>query len=115
MARQTGISSMLVSWTAASPPPIMGYRVTAEPGGISQVAPSSPLTIGHLQPGVYRVQVVSLSQHLPSEAMGPVEVTVKGERVANHIIRPSKLNDKFLVTSLMPELATLLDVEIIRG
>ena len=78
MARQGGLDSVLVSWTAATPPPAMGYRVTAEPGGISEDTLDTHITLADLLPGVYNIRVQSLSQHLPSEAVGPVQVTVSG-------------------------------------
>ena len=79
MAEQNGIQSVLVSWTAPSRPPAMGYRVTVGAEEISVDSLSTFVNLTGLQPGVYAVQVMSLSQHLPSEAVGPVEVTVRGE------------------------------------
>ena len=79
MAEQNGIQSVLVSWTVPSPPPAMGYRVTVEPGEISLNISSTPLNLTSLELGIYTVRVMSLSRHFPSEAVGPVEVTVRGE------------------------------------
>ena len=78
MAEQNELGSVLVSWTAPSAPPAMGYRVTLQPGNVSIDAPSFIATV-NLQPGVYNITVVALSQHLPSEAVGPVEVLVRGK------------------------------------
>ena len=80
MATQNGFGSVRVSWTAPSPPPFVGYRVTADPGGVSVAAPSPPHTIV-LQPGVYSIHVMSFPQDLSSEAVGPVEIIVRGERI----------------------------------
>ena len=80
MAKQSGFDSVLVTWTAPSPPPTMGYRVTAEPGGLSVDATfGSPQQLTIQQAGVYSIEVVSLSQHLPSEAVS-ANVTVRGKQ-----------------------------------
>ena len=80
VAVQNRLAKVIVSWTTPSVRPSEGYRITAEPGGVSAVAQSSPHNVTNLQPGVYDIRVMSLSQwHLPSEAVGPVEVTVRGE------------------------------------
>ena len=78
MAEQNGLESVLVSWTVPSAPPAMGYRVTAQPGDISIGVLSSPITV-NLPPGVYSITVVALSEQLPSEVLGPVEVKVQGK------------------------------------
>ena len=77
MAAQNGFGSVRVSWTAPSPPPLLGYRVTADPGGVSVSAPSSPHTIT-LQRGVHSIRVMSFPQDLSSEAL-TVELTVRGK------------------------------------
>ena len=81
MVRQNGISIVLVSWTAPSPPPSMGYRITVDSadfaGGIDVASSATSHTIS-LQPGVHDIRMRALSQHYPSEIVGPVEVTVKG-------------------------------------
>ena len=82
MAVQNAPGSVRVSWTAPSPPPFLGYRVTADPGGVSVAAPSSPHTIT-LQPGVYSIRVMSFPQDLSSEALA-VELTIRGEGIAKH-------------------------------
>ena len=81
MVRQNGIGIVLVSWTAPSPPPSMGYRITTDStdfsAGIDVTSSATSRTI-FLQPGVYSIRMRALSQHYPSEIVGPVEVTVKG-------------------------------------
>ena len=80
VAEQNALKILLVSWTAASPPPSMGYRVTVQPGGIRMLnSIARPQNLTGLQTGVYSIEVMSLSQHLPSERVGPVVVTVRGE------------------------------------
>ena len=61
--------------------PSGGYRITVDSADTSTgIEPTlSPHTITVPQPGVYSIRVVSLSQHLPSETVGPVEVTVRGQ------------------------------------
>ena len=61
--------------------PSGGYRITVDSTDISTGidTTSSPHTITVPQPGVHSIHVVGLSQHLPSETVGPVEVTVKGQ------------------------------------
>ena len=75
MAEQVGLDAVLVSWTA--PVILGGYRVTAEPGGVSATVSSSPYTLRSLRPGMYNISVIALSN--PSEPVGLVEVTVRGE------------------------------------
>ena len=82
MAEQNTLGSVLVSWTAPSPPPTLGYHVTVQPGGVRMLdSITSPQTITGLPVGVYSIEVMSLSQHLPSERVGPVVVTVRGEMI----------------------------------
>ena len=81
-ATQNGIDTGLVSWTAPSPPPSMGYRITVDStdfaGGIDAASSATSRRI-ILQPGVHSIRIRALSQHYPSEIVGPVEVTVKGK------------------------------------
>ena len=79
--QQTGFTAVLVSWTAPMAAPSGGYRITVDSTDISTgiETTSSPHTIAVPQPGVYSIRVVGLSQHLPSETVGPVEVTVRGQ------------------------------------
>ena len=81
MARQNGINMVLVSWTAPSPPPSMGYQITISSTDFSvdmNVTSAETSHILSLQPGVHSIRMRSLSQHYPSEIVGPEEVTVKG-------------------------------------
>ena len=80
-AEQTGVSTVLVMWTAPSPPPTDGYQVQITRGSTTttvNVAETS-YTERSLQHGVYSIQVRSLSRHFPSEATEPVEITVRGK------------------------------------
>ena len=81
IVRQNGINSALVSWTAPSPPPSMGYRITIDStdfsAGIDLSSPATSRTI-LLIPGVHSIRMRTNSQHYPSEIVGPAEVTVKG-------------------------------------
>ena len=75
------MSTVLVMWTAPSPPPTDGYQVQITRGSTTttvNVAGTS-YTETSLQHGVYSFQVKSLSRHLPSEATEPVEITVRGK------------------------------------
>ena len=81
MVRQNGIGTALVSWTAPSPPPSMGYRITIDSTDFSAGLDVASSTTSHtisLQPGVHSIRMRAHSQHYPSEIVGPVEVTVKG-------------------------------------
>ena len=80
-AEQTGLTEVLVSWTAPMAAPSGGYRITVDTTDISTGidTTSSPHTITVPQPGVHSIRVVGLSQHFPSETVGPVEVTVRGQ------------------------------------
>ena len=78
---QNGIDAVLVSWTAPSPPPSMGYQITLDPTDFTagiDVASSTTSRNIQLQPGVHYIRMRALSQHYPSEIVGPVEVIVKG-------------------------------------
>ena len=82
MVRQNGINSVVISWTAPSPPPSMGYRITNDMIDFSagiDVTSSATSRILTLQPGVHSIRMRTNSQHYPSEIVGPVEVTVKGD------------------------------------
>ena len=80
-AQQTGLTAVLVSWTAPMAAPSGGYRITVDSTDTSTGidTTSSPHTITVPQPGVHSIRVVGLSQHFPSETVGPVEVTVRGQ------------------------------------
>ena len=78
-AEQTALTEVLVTWTAPSPVPPRGYRVTvASANYIDTSGTSHTLTIS--QPGVHTIQVQSLSRHYPGEVVS-VEVTVRGTAV----------------------------------
>ena len=80
-AEQTGVSTVLVMWTAPSPPPTDGYQVQITRGSTTttvNVAGTS-YSKSSVQHGVYSFRVNSLTQHFPSEATEPVQITVKGK------------------------------------
>ena len=82
-AEQTGVSAVLVTWTAPSPPPTDWYQVqiTSESTIITVNVAETSYTQSSLQHGVYSFQVKSLTQHFPSEATEPIEFTVRGKFV----------------------------------
>ena len=81
-AEQTGVSTVLVMWTAPSPPPTDGYQVQITKGSTTTTetvpATSNSYTESSLQHGVYSIRVKSLTQYFPGEATEPVEITVRG-------------------------------------
>jgi hypothetical protein len=78
-AEQTGLTTVLVTWTAPSPAPSRpGYRVTVTTASISETTTGTSSTVTIPHPGNYTIQVQHLSLHYPSEAVS-VEVTVRGE------------------------------------
>ena len=80
-AERTGLSQVLVMWTAPSSPPTDGYKVQITRGSTTttvKVAGTSHTISVNNTYGVYSIQVRSLSRPLPSEATEPVEVTVRG-------------------------------------
>ena len=84
IAEQTGVSTVLVMWTAHSPPPIDGYQVQITRGSTTttvNVAGTSHTFSVNNQYGVYSIQVTSQSQHFQSNeaAPEPVEITVRGK------------------------------------
>ena len=62
-------------------PPANGYHIRVNPGGIERTAAESPYSFTVPTTGVYRVEVTSLSRHLPSDPVGPVEVNVTGKNL----------------------------------
>ena len=78
IAEQVGLNRVQVSWTAPPIPPSGGYRITAEPGGVSVDTLSSPHVISVPEPGLYRISVMYISQHFPGGVAGPQEVSVRG-------------------------------------
>ena len=82
---QTGVSTVLVMWTAPSYVPIDWYQVEITRGSTTttvNVAGTS-YTQSSLQHGVYSIRVISLTHHFPSEATEPVEITVRGKCVVS--------------------------------
>ena len=78
---QTGVSTVLVMWTAPSPPPTDGYQVQITRGSTTttvNVAGTS-YTASSLQHSVYSFRVKSLSRHFLSEATEPIELRVRGK------------------------------------
>ena len=86
MVAQVGPLSLSVSWTAPSSPPSTGYRIVANPGGLSADTASTSYTITFPQPGVCSVSVTSLSQHFPGGTAGPVEVTIRGMEIRTFVV-----------------------------
>ena len=84
-AEQTGVSTVLVTWTAPSPPPTDEYQVQITRGSTTttvNVAGTSHTFSVNNQYGVYSIQVRSPpSQHFQSNeaAPEPVEITVRGK------------------------------------
>ena len=73
----TGDTEVLISWIDPSPAP-REYRITVDPNLETFTTPGpSPHIITIKQPGVYRIWMVGLSYQLPSETVGPVEVTIR--------------------------------------
>ena len=92
-AEQTGVSTMLVMWTAPSPPSTDGYQVQITRGSTTttvNVTVTSHTSVNN-QYGVYSIQVRSLSRHFQSNEAPPeqVEITVRGKH--------DKINRKSIV------------------
>ena len=80
-AEQDGRDTVLVTWTPPPAPPAAGYQVQVTVGTTTttiDVTGTSHIISVNNQFGVYSIRVRSLSQHLPSEATAPVQITVKG-------------------------------------
>ena len=75
MAEQTGLSSVLVSWTAPFPAPTRGYQITTANTEDTTTETTHVLTLS--QPGNHTITVLPLSQHLPYQPVS-VQVTVRG-------------------------------------
>ena len=76
---QNGPDSVLVSWTAPSVPPGDGYHIAAYgPVNASANATTSPHDLTIDCPGVYTIQVTSLSQDLPGGTVEVEGVIVRG-------------------------------------
>lgn len=80
MAIQSGIRTVTVSWTAPPSPPSRGYRITINSTDFSSgVDVTETITLLLLDPGTHSIRIRSLSEHFPSDVVGPVEVTVLGK------------------------------------
>ena len=73
---QTGAETVRINWTAPSPPPSLGYKITVD--SESNNVSSSPHILTTTTLGVHSVQLQSYSSHYPSEVVGPVNFTVRG-------------------------------------
>ena len=75
-AMQTGFTTVLVlrNERITSHPPSGGYLITVIPGTTSVTVPALP----H-KPGIYNIQVTSISQHLPSGTTELEGFTLRGE------------------------------------
>ena len=80
-AKQTGLSQVLVMWTAPSSSPTDGYQVQITRGSttttVNVIGTSYTISVNN-QYGVYSIQVIALSRPVPSDATEPVEITVRG-------------------------------------
>ena len=78
--KQTGANRVLVSWTPSPAPPTTGYRVQVTVGTTTTTTDVTQTshTISVSQFDAYSIRVMSLSQHFPSKATAPVEITVRG-------------------------------------
>ena len=76
MAVQTGLDSVLVSWTAPSPAPTRGYQIAT--ANTEDTTTGTTLVLTLYQPGNHIVEVLPLSQHLPHQPVS-VQATVRGE------------------------------------
>ena len=86
-AVQSGVGTVLVSWTAPPGPPSGGYHiqaVSAVPSqSLSYAAPAGSSSYNiTIEPGVYSVSLMGLSQHFSSERVGAITVTVRGKDIA---------------------------------
>ena len=83
IVKQTGVSTVLVMWTAPSPLPTNEYQVQITRGSTTTTVnvTGTSYTKSPLQHGVYNFRVKSLTHHFPSEATEPVEFRVKGKSV----------------------------------
>ena len=83
-AQQTGLNTVFIMWTAPSPPPTDGYQVLITRGStttaVDVIGTSRTISVDN-QYGVYSIQVIALSRHLPSAATEPAEVTVIGNGI----------------------------------
>ena len=84
MVEQTGIGRVEISWTAPSTQaPDRGYQILINSTHNNTVlnVMSSPHSVS-LQPGVYSMQLVALSQTVIYKLSSPVEFTVQGTEIS---------------------------------
>ena len=89
MAVQSGLTSILVSWTAPASggATVTGYRIFNQTGGgsvQSVTVGASTSAINHILSGLqsgetYSISIVALSSTFPSTVVGPETVTIEGE------------------------------------
>ena len=92
-AQQDGPDTVIVTWNPPPAPPIAGYEVQATVGTTTIYTTTDVTGTAHtilvnnqMHFGVYSIRVMSLSQHLTSEATA-VELTVRGiYRVLNFYV-----------------------------
>ena len=82
IAEQTGLNTVLIMWTAPSPPPTDGYQVQITRGSTTttvNVARTSHTFTVNNHYGVYSIQVRSLSQHFQTNREAePIYYTIRG-------------------------------------
>ena len=83
-AEQTGLTTVLISWTAPPAPPANGYKILVT--GARNVNTTEHMTTRTIQTesnlGVFIIRVMSCSQHLPGQTSDPAQVTVRGREHA---------------------------------
>ena len=81
--QQTGLNTVLVMWTAPSPPPADGYQVQITRGSTTStvnVAGTSRTFAVNNHYGMYSIQVRSLSQHFQTNREAePIFYTIRGK------------------------------------
>ena len=76
-----------ITWMAPFTPPRRGYLLTiTRNSGLTEeiFVDMSPHRLA-VTPGVYSVQLQALSEHYPSEVVGPVNISVRGESTDTHV------------------------------
>ena len=84
----SGPSNITVSWNV----PVVNtsylvyyHLLQGEEYNVTVSSSAGELTIDGLQPGgLYTVRVLALSQHLPSQLWGPMQIKVAGETLLPH-------------------------------
>ena len=104
------MSTVIVMWTAPSPPPTDGYQVQITRGSTTttvNVAGTSHTFSVNNQYGVHSIEVRSLSRHFQSNmaAPEPVEITVRGMYDQNYkpiaVCHSLKINNGCMFISIM--------------